>query len=347
VTSRLGQLLLAGMLLLSAAEPADAQTKTRLKIFSATDTSAIQAIIDAFEARYPSIEIDYSEYNTSELHEIIESKPLDVDVVISSAMDLQTDLINKGFGQPFRPQNFDDLPAWSNWLGTLYGFTYEPVAMIYNKAAFAKRPLPSTRSELAAMIRDDSAFFDGKIGLYDISLSGVGYMFATQDALRDGQFSRVLESFGRAGAQTYCCTSEIVGRVTSGDLVFGYNVIGSYALAAAQKEPRLGITLFSDYALVMTRSAFVMHNAPHPNEAGLLISFLLSKEGQSIIASSSSLLPLQGEGHTPASGALLKSSRALLPIRLGPGLLTYLDDMKRARFLSDWQSSMIDATNNN
>jgi len=102
----------------------------------------------------------------------------------------------------------------------------------------------------------------------------------------------------------------------------------------------LGITLFSDYALVMTRSAFVMHNAPHKNEGALLISFLLSNEGQKIIASSSALLPLQSEARTQASVTLLNTSRALLPIRLGPGLLTYLDDMKRARFLNDWKSSM-------
>lgn len=320
---------------------AHAQQSTTIKVYSATDTSAIKAVIDAFEIINPAVKVSYLEFNTRELYEIILKGVDDVDLVISSSMDLQTDLVNRGDAFPFSPPNANELPSWSNWLSSLYGFTYEPVAMVYNKAAFSGRKLPETRSQLAAMIRDDPAFFNGRVGTYDIALSGVGYMFATQDALRDVQFSRVIESFGRAEAKTYCCTSEVTDRVANGELVFGYNVIGSYALAAAQNDDRLGITLFSDYALVMSRSAFIAKSSTHKDEAALFISFLLSKEGQAIIAEKSALLPLDPETHTSPTVSLLKSSKALLPIRLGPGLLTYLDQIKRTRFLRDWESSMV------
>jgi ABC-type Fe3+ transport system substrate-binding protein len=319
---------------------ASAQERAVIRIYSATDTAAIAAVVNAFEERYSSLAVEYTEFNTRELYEAMLATPGDVDVVISSAMDLQTDLVNRGLAYPFVPQAEVSPPDWAQWLGSLYGFTYEPVAVIYNKSAFAGRKVPGSRSELASMIRDDPAFFNGRIGTYDISLSGVGYTFATQDAQRGYQFSRLVESFGRASAKTYCCTSDIVDRVARGDLVFGYNVIGSYAQNAAKNDGRIGITLFNDYALVMTRTAFIARTSQHKSDAALFISFLLSEAGQTVIAANSALLPLTQAARSPAMNDLLKSSQALLPIRLGPGLLTYLDTLKKNRFLDDWRSSM-------
>lgn len=43
---------------------------------------------------------------------------------------------------------------------------------------------------------------------------------------------------------------------------------------------------------------------------------------------------------TSAVNEMLGSSRALLPIRLGPNLLTYLDEMKKQRFLDEWRAAL-------
>jgi ABC-type Fe3+ transport system substrate-binding protein len=90
----------------------------------------------------------------------------------------------------------------------------------------------------------------------------------------------------------------------------------------------------------MTRTAFIARTSQHKSDAALFISFLLSEAGQTVIAANSALLPLTQAARSPAMNDLLKSSQALLPIRLGPGLLTYLDTLKKNRFLDDWRSSM-------
>ncbi|WAP69093.1 ABC transporter substrate-binding protein [Jiella pelagia] len=216
------------------------------------------------------------------------------------------------------------------------------MALLYNRKAFSHRPLPSTRSGLASMIRDEPSFFDGRVGTYDVALSGVGYMFATQDAQRGFQASRLVESLGRAKAKTYCCTNDMVRDVATGALVLAYNVIGSYALEQVRRDPRLGILLLSDYALVFTRSVLVTKDSDAKAAAGDFVRFLLSDEGQTLVDRGSSLFPLVEslrEGQTFFESRF-EGSTSFLPIRLRPSLLTWLDERKKAKFLRDWQASI-------
>ncbi|MEN3793006.1 ABC transporter substrate-binding protein [Fulvimarina sp. MAC3] len=317
-----------------------AQERTVLEIWSATDREAIEPVIQRFEALNPSIDIDYTEFNTAELYKAVLDADHLPDLVMSSSMDLQVDLVNAGYAAPV--DDVPETPGWSRWRDELFGFTREPVALVYDREAFAGRDLPVSRSDLAGMLRDDPAFFEGRVGTYDVTVSGVGYMFATQDAQRGYQASRLVESLGRAHARLYCCTGEMIDDIASGDLVLAYNVIGSYANRMVADNPRLSLLLLRDYALVFTRSVFVTRSADHPSEAKSFVRFLLSPEGQSTLRDESSLDPVGSEDpvETGVLASQLSGGAALLPIRLRPDLLTWLDDRKKQRFLKDWKASM-------
>lgn len=324
---------------------ADAQAPRdgTVAIYSATDTDAMVAVIAGFEAAHPGLTVEYTEYQTSDLYEDVGAgRTGQADVIVSSAMDLQAALVNAGLAIAFDPGAQNVVPDWAHWRDELYGFTYEPITVIFNRAAFQGRALPRTRSEVATMIREDPDFFAGRIGTYDIRRSGVGYMFATQDVARGYQIWRLVETFGRAGTRTYCCTSELLDEVASGNLVFAYNVIGSYALAHARRDDRVGVYVLEDYALVMTRGAFVPKTAPNPQGGMAFIAYVLSPEGQRLIDERSALISLSNAVNPGASRVLapLGSLESMLPIRLGPGLLAYLDQSKRARFLEDWDNAM-------
>lgn len=339
---------LAAVLVLPAAvlQPeAAAQEPAVVEIWSATDEDAITPVIERFEALNPAIDIVYTEFNTAELHRAVLDAERLPDLVMSSSMDLQVDLVNAGYAMPV--EDVPETPDWSRWRDELFGFTREPVALVYDREAFAGRDLPVSRSDLAGMLRDDPAFFDGRVGTYDVALSGVGYMFATQDAQRGYQASRLVESFGRAHAQLYCCTGAMIEDIVSRDLVLAYNVIGSYAGRMVKDNPRLGLLYLSDYALLFTRSVFVTRGAAHPLEAKDFVRFLLSEAGQSTLRDESSLDPVVGEnsGETSVPGSAFEGGAAFLPIRLRPDLLTWLDDRKKERFLRDWKASMELAAN--
>ena len=320
--------------------------RTILDVWSATDTSAISAVVAGFEAANPKISVRYTEYNTSELQDAVIAAKHKPDLVISSAMDLQVELVNRGFASPVA--DVAETPEWSRWRGELFGFTQEPVALVYNRAAFSNRALPATRSDLAGMLRDDPAVFNGRVGTYDVALSGVGYMFATQDAQRGFQAARLIESLGRAKAKTYCCTSDMVRDVADGKLVLAYNVIGSYALDQVHRDPRLGILLLSDYALVFTRSVMVMKDSDARTAAGTFVRFLLSSAGQTLIKKQSSLFPLVESFREGQSffETRFEGSTSLLPIRMRPSLLIWLDQRKKQRFLRDWQASILGQPSN-
>ena len=313
-----------------------------LHVHSATDTAAIAGLIAGFETANPGVRVVYTEYNTAELHAaVLASGAVGMDVVISSAMDLQVDLVNRGLALPFRPRTAAALPSWASWRDELWGFTFEPVVMAFNRAAFEGRDLPRTRSELASQVRDDPDFYNLRVGTYDVALSGVGYLFATQDARRGYQLPRLVETLGRAQAATYCCTSDILEAVADGRLIYGYNVIGSYALDIASRDPRIGLYLLDDYTLAFSRTAFVPRVARNAELGQRFIAYLLSDEGQEKITLSGGLLPVAAieEATAPERLAELFRGKPVFPIRLGPGLLTYLDRMKKIRFLTDWSAS--------
>ena len=326
------------LMVLLAASSAGAQT---MNVFSATDTTAMAPLMEGFEALNPGVSVEYNDLQTVVLHEAMLSGAAP-DVVISSAMDLQVDLVNRGLARRLDIAEAEDLPEWAVWRSELFGFTFEPAVIVYNRTAFDANSLPKEHRELANFIRDNEAILDGRIGTYDLRGSGIGYLFATQDSVQGLQAQRITEVLGRARARTFCCTSDMVAATASGEIIISINVIGSYALALADNDPRVGVHFLSDYNLVMSRTAFVPATAPNPELAERFVAFLLSEDGQRLIATRSQLLPIRqvADIETPALEQLRAQEGSFLPIRLGPGLLTYLDPLKKENFLAGWEASV-------
>ncbi|MEM5544356.1 extracellular solute-binding protein [Sulfitobacter sp. AS92] len=327
--------------LIFAGSHAQAQT---LRIYSATDTPAMQPLIDAFIAATPGVEIDYVEFQTIDLYQrILNSDPDEMpDVVISSAMDLQVDLVNRGLAQRVSLPVDASPPEWAAWRSELFGFTFEPAAVVYDRRAISASELPANHRELATFVRANETRLQGRIGSYDLRASGVGYLYASQDSLQGPQAQRLIEVLGRAGLRIYCCTSQMVEAVAKGDLAFAVNTIGSYASSLVADMPHLGLHFFEDYNLVMTRTAFVPAGSRNPDFAASFVTFLLSEMGQRAIAEQTPLIPIRSNGPARTEiEQLIKENRGtFLPIKLTPALLTFLDVLKKQAFLSVWDTSL-------
>lgn len=318
---------------------------TILEIWGATDKSAFQPVVDAFMTANPGVRVQYSEMLTAELYRrILNNDPDTPDIVMSSAMDLQIDLVNKGLAQSIPATALPNVKSWAAWRSELFGYTFEPAAVIYHKPTFAGRPLPETHAEMANFIRDNEDLLRGKIGYYDIRKSGAGYLLATQEARLSQQFFRIAESLGRAGVRVFCCTGSMIDATAQGDLKMSLNVIGSYALNAVEDKPNLGVHFFDDFNPVMSRTVFVTKAADNREWARNFVQFLLSDAGQSVISERSGLLPISEKflrtNQANKENILSIDSGRFVPIRLSIGLLTYLDQMKRERFLESWQQAV-------
>ena len=319
---------------------------TRLTIYSSGDVESFSPLLLAFQIRNPTVAIDYHLLETVELYNRVRTEMDDqqptADLVLSSAMDLQIKLVNDGYTQPYSSSTTDQLPRWANWRDEAFSFTFEPAVILYNRKHAPELSKITSRFELAQHLASSSQQkLNKKVITYDPARSGVGYMFDTHDAIQSEDFWYLVRSLGSANVEQVASSSTMIDRVSSGKALLAYNVLGSYAKARARENKDLAITLPQDYCLVMSRVAVIPLNAKRPGLAGSFIDYLLSRDGQKLIAGSASLYSLRSdiEGELTAARLRQEAQGPLIPINLGPGLLVYLDRMKRSNFLTRWQQA--------
>lgn len=305
---------------------------TVLRVISTADRAAFEPIIQAFQAAHPDVTVAYAITGTVELMRALHQERQGFDLAISSAMDLQTKLANDGFARSYRPAFADALPDWAIWRNQLFAFTQEPAVLVLSASAFADLPLPATREDLIELLRAHPDRFDGRIGTYDVRQSGFGYLMATQDSRQSDSFWRLIEVIGRLNAQLYCCSEDMIRDVASGKLAVAYNVLGSYATRQVGTTEGLLIVQPADYVNVMLRTALIPETATNVDDAQAMVDFLLRLNTRPDLVAATGLPPLD----EPA----LRADNALRPIRFGPGLLVFLDRLKRQTFLRSWESSI-------
>lgn len=258
-------------------------------------------------------------------------------------MDLQIKLANDGHALRYASPERPGLPAWATWRDEAWGTTFEPAVIVYNREHFAGMTMPGSRSGLARLLQENAQRWRGRVITYDIETAGAGYLLAQQDARMGGEFWYLAQALGRCGALQSASTGDMLARIASGDLVLGYNLLGSYALSLAERGAAIGVIAPRDYTLVISRVAFISKRAPHPDGARLWLDFLLSREGQALLAHSATRLytirtDTQGE-HT-ATALAERLGYALKPIGVGPGLLAGQDTLRKQAFLQRWHDAM-------
>ena len=313
-----------------------------LVIASVTDLDFMRPLIAAFQDSNPGMSVTYIEDTSNDLDATVSRACTDgaffADLVISSSIAQQVRLVNGGCAQEIDSSVLSNLPDWAQWRGELIGLTYEPAVMVYNKAAFAANGPPRSRFELIDLMRQ-SGHLNARIATYDIEDSGVGYLFAFQDSTEASTWGRLIEGFGRNSVATFCCSSEIIDRVADGRAHIGYNVLGSYAMSRADKDPRIGVILPTDYTLVLARAGYIPRQARDARAARDFLELTLSERGRTILDGETRLLtPLSGPGALAGLGG--DEEPAFRPIPLSQALLVSLDRAKKARFLSQWRKSV-------
>ncbi|KAJ54638.1 ABC transporter substrate-binding protein [Actibacterium mucosum KCTC 23349] len=304
-----------------------------LRVISTADRAAFEPIIEAFQRSSPSVTVEYTITGTTDLMQAIGTDGAVFDLAISSAMDLQTKLANDGFARSYAGADLDGLPEWASWRDQVFAFTQEPAVLVISTADFPPGSAPQTRDDLIAILRADPERFRGRVGTYDIRRSGFGYLMATQDSRNSGAFWRLMEVMGRLETKLYCCSGAMIQDVAEGELALAYNVLGSYARAQAAQIDGFEIVEFDDFVNVMLRTALIPSTAQNEVDARRFIDFLIAFRNRPDLVDASGLPAI--------STNALQTNSALRPIRFGPGLLVFLDQLRRSNFLRNWESSVV------
>jgi iron(III) transport system substrate-binding protein len=301
-----------------------------MAVLSTTDTEIFVPLIEAFLAQRPELRLRYVVASSQEVYRAVHDEAAAFDLVISSAMDLQMKLANDGYAAAYASDAVLGLPNWSRWRDRLFGFALEPVVILASRRALAGLDMPRSRRDLIDVLRANPERFNGRLATYDPHVSGAGYLFATQDARQTDAFWRLAEVMGRLNARLYCCSGDMIAGLQSGDLALAYNVVGSYALTQLSNSPDIAVIEPEDFTVAVLRTAFVPVTATRPDLGGGLLDFMLGAQGRALIDGLAELPPLDQTALAPH----------LRPIRLDPGLLVYLDRIKRRNFLGEWDAAM-------
>lgn len=292
-----------------------------------------EAVIEGFHRRFPKIKVRLVELPAHKIQQrlIAETdagKPV-ADLVWSSAMDIQVKLINDGYAQTYRSPEAKGLPAWAIWRDQGFGVTAEPIVFAYNRKLLKETEVPRSHAALLAALRADPERWRGRIAMYDPETSAVGFMYMSSDLQAYPDAGALYDELARSEPGLFVPGAPLLTSL-SGPHVMAVGVTSFFAdWWRRNRNPDIAYVVPSDYHLLLSRVAFVTRSAPHPKAARLFLDYLMSDEGQRLLAECG--LPPIRSARSAAPG---QGGR---PIRIGPALLANFDQGRRAELLDRWR----------
>ena len=251
---------------------AEAKKEGSVTVYATTDAKVAAPLY--------GIKIDYNDLNSTELYNRLIAESAagtgTADVSWSSAPDLQIKLATDGLALAYASPEISSLPKWAVMDNMAYGTTYEPMAIIYNKALVPAEDAPKSHQDLTKLLTAKAAAYKGKVTVYDPERSGVGFLMMNRDLKAEPKSWDLFKALGGADVKVYTSAGAMIEKVGSGEHVIALNIFASYGLLSMKKNPNLAMVWPSDYTLIATRVAFIPSKAKHAAAGKLFLDYLLS-----------------------------------------------------------------------
>src|SRR5262245_19735841 len=241
---------------------AAAEREGSVAVYSTTDSASADALLKDFRALYPKVQIKYYDLNSTEVYNRYLSETAanaeTADVLWSGSMDLQLKLVADEHAQTYRSPEAGKMPKWAVYEDRAWGTTFEPLVIAYNKRLLPADAVPASRADLLRLLKERPQLLaGGKLTSYDPEKSGFGFLLMTQDEKYFPQFWELAAAFGHGTGRFYPSSGTMIERITSGEHLLGFNVIGSYVVLRQKRDPDLGLVYPEDYVLVMLLGLFL------------------------------------------------------------------------------------------
>jgi iron(III) transport system substrate-binding protein len=316
----------------SMAEPAAGQGKPedQVVVYSAADADMVNAMVAAFQQKYPGIKASTVVAGTGEIIKRVEaeaSRPLG-DVLWSvgpESLGAKKNLLASYESREAAAFFPGQAPADHAWTP----FTVMPYIIMYNKKLVPDAEAPKSWKDVV------DPRWKGKVAYADATKSGSSYTLLVtwltvfgkndtgwkfvEDVLRQ---SKVLPK----SSMTYqmVANAEIPVGLTFEQAAFDYLKGGA----------PIGIVYPSEGTAIIPDGSAIIANAPHPNAARLFLDFTVSKEGQALIVDKFGRRSVRRDVATPAG---LPALDKIKPIAYD---LAYAAD-NRAQILKRFQDTLI------
>src|SRR5262245_17406516 len=242
---------------------------------------AIRPLKDAFEKKYPGIELQYARADESPTAAKIlaEAQAGRVQADVFDGISNMVPLKRAGIVAPFVPSSAALIPADLKdkdgyWIAILL-YVFSPGI---NTTLVSKERAPKTYQDLL-----DPAW-RGKMAWNPGSIAGaIGFVGATLTGMGQARGMEYLKALSAQRIVNIEASSRaILDQVIAGEYPIGLMMFNHHTVISAQKgAPSDWIAM--EPVPVALDAVGILKDAPHPNAARLLVDFLTSEEGQRVL----------------------------------------------------------------
>ncbi len=263
-----------------------ARKEGKLVIYSSLDRPSAEPLLNAFKAKYPFIDVQYVELGTVTIYNRYISERAagapTADILWSSGFDLQYLLVLNGSAQPYRLTIYDKLPEYAKYKDLAYVPGYLLAAPIYNAEKIPKDLAPRSLGDLLKLLTQRKDLFPPRsIAAFNVEASAFGLVFTYYQYKAEPELIRdLITAAGSIGVVLQSSTGPQIEMVKTGQVLISLSLAANYAFKEAKTDPRVGVFVPSDLAVLVPRVMFITKEAKNPNAAKLFLEYVFSEEGQ-------------------------------------------------------------------
>jgi iron(III) transport system substrate-binding protein len=241
--------------------------------YTSLNVSDNEKIVAAFVKKYPGVEVNVNRQSAnSVLQKVLTERRAGkdiADVVLVGAEYLDL-LQNRGIFQKYNSSE------WKAEKGDFWTATYMSVHSIaYNKNLLAADAAPRRYQDLLQ---------ERWRGKFAINLGNPTWIYSMLDFFGNEKGMDFLQKFAALNPHPYRGTTLLMQSVIAGDAAAGVALNHDGVIAFINKKAPVALASIQDPLYVDVHGIGILGNAQHPNGARLLVDFIVSKEGQTILA---------------------------------------------------------------
>jgi ABC-type Fe3+ transport system substrate-binding protein len=245
-------------------------------------TQAVRPLIEAFNKRYPGIEVHYARADSgpTAIKVMSEARAGRVQSDVFDGIDTTPPLVQAGLVEPYVPSAADKYPPELKDPAGLWN----ALVLYFLTPAVNTNLVPKPEQPRAPQDLLDPRW-KGRIAWSTAPSSGsavyVGAVLATMGEQNGMDFLRALSK--QSIVNVDATNRAILDQVILGEYAISLNAFNHHALLSARKGAPVAWLGLEPISGVM-HSIGLTRNAPHPNAGRLLIDFLTSQDGQKVLA---------------------------------------------------------------
>ncbi len=320
---------------MSTPRPVPHDPTANLVVYSAAFKPFCQSLLAGFAKAYPAVRLQFIDGVSTDLHTQflgLQAQGLaPPDVIWSSAMDLQMELVQQGHAQPHRSPHAPAMPDWARFEDLAFCTTLEPLVSLRHAQDLGPGEAITTVAELADLMARRPALLLNRMVCLDIEANGMGFLAMLVARQSADAFERFIQLAAALKPKGHGSNPPLVQALATRQAVLAFPVLGSFAARAVQTHPELAVCDSPADRLGLSRVALIPQRAPHPAQAACFVDFLLSPAGQACMHEDG-LFPIcdqgQGKGLPPMS---------VKPLSIQAGFGPWLDPQARQALRQDWR----------